>query len=63
MALQTHHEEVTADPTAWMPWTYRDMFAGFAERPASPGRPLAAALIGEYTCLPKAHEERKHDLH
>jgi transposase len=36
VALQKHHEEVAANPAAWMPWTYRDTLAHVAERPAAP---------------------------
>jgi transposase len=36
VALQRHHEEVAAEPTAWMPWCYRDALARTGER-APPG--------------------------
>jgi transposase len=35
-ALQRHHEEVAAEPAAWMPWSYRATLVRSAER-APPG--------------------------
>lgn len=37
VSLQRHHEEVVADPGAWMPWSYRETLAHLAKGPAPPG--------------------------
>jgi hypothetical protein len=31
-ALQRHHERVTENPAAWMPWNYMAAFAHLTER-------------------------------
>jgi hypothetical protein len=36
VALQRHHNEVAADPAAWMPWNYQEVLSGLAKGPAPP---------------------------
>ena len=37
VALMRHHEQVAAAPADWMPWSYGDTIAQFANRPAPTG--------------------------
>jgi hypothetical protein len=37
VALQRHHEEVAANPAAWLPWNYQEALSSLAKGPAPPG--------------------------
>jgi hypothetical protein len=43
VALQRHHEQVTATPAEWLPWNYKDALVRLAKGPAPPGAGTASA--------------------